>query len=275
MKNAPLCRVCGRPMTLIKNKMRIHDGYCFRCPRHKHVRMSIRVNSILYEKHIALSTFILMSYFWSLQIPVTYASKIAEVSLRTVISWYQTFRCICSKWIAENPIRIGGLNRSVQVDKTVIARKRINGELVPTQWIFGGIDTETKSCFLVRIRSCSTKKLMNLIETYIDPGSKILSFEVIDFSEVVSLPVKPGFTHENMSSRASFSVNPGTAGKDHLQNIEGLWVQLKGKFTKMGGVHSDSIESYLEEYMWRQMRGRTPTDAYNSIFEDIAHFFPL
>lgn len=271
MSTAPLCRMCGSPMSCIKRK--ISDGCIFRCSRHKNVVMSIRVNSILYEKHIGLSTFVLMVYFWALQIPVIQAALMADITQNTVVTWFQIFRCICSKWIQDNPIRIGGINQVIQVDEMSFANKRVNGKTVSTQWIFGGVDSVSKNCFLVHVRERSKEKLLKCIETYVEPGSKILSADGLDFSDVDSLPVKPGYAHETLSSSSKDFIDPVSG--ERLWNFNDLCLLLKEKFHKMGGVRLDALDSYLDEYMWRQKRGRNPVDAYNSIFEDIKLFFPM
>lgn len=259
-------------MELIKISDKTDDGFRFQCPAHKDITTSIRINSILYEKEVPLSSFILITYFWAMQIPISLVTTMADVSEEIAVSWYRFFRSICSKWIEENPIRIGGINEIVQIDETDIARKSRDGGLVPTKWLFGGVDVETKKCFLIRISDRSRKKLMNLIETFVEAGSRIRSFEDTDYSDVASLSVKPAYTYETMSHRANF-VDPTHGVRP--RNIENLWTRLKIKFVKMGGDISDSIDSYLDEYMWRQMKGKIPLDAYNGILADIAHFYPL
>lgn len=268
----PLCTDCSHSMELIKISDKTDDGFRFQCPAHKDITTSIRINSILYEKEVPLSSFILITYFWAMQIPISLVTTMADVSEEIAVSWYRFFRNICTKWIEENPIRIGGINQIVQIDETAIARKSRDGGLVPTKWLFGGVDVETKKCFLIRISDRSRKKLMNLIETFVEAGSRIRSFEDTDYSDVASLSVKPAYTYETMSHRANF-VDPTHGVRP--RNIENLWTRLKIKFVKMGGDISDSIDSYLDEYMWRQVKGKIPLDAYNGILADIAHFYPL
>ena len=56
----------------------------------------------------------------------------------------------------------------------------------------------------------------------------------------------------------------------HTQNIESYWNRVKTKFKRMKGVHETMLDSYLDEFMWRERHGRTPTLALNSLIRDIS-----
>lgn len=185
--------------------------------------------------------------------------------------WYRTFRDTCSKWIKVNPVRIGGLNQVVHLDEAPIARKSRDGRMIPTQWIFGGVDDQTKKCFLVRMLDHSRANFMKVIQTFVEPGSKIHSFEGLNFSDVTSLSVKPAYTHEVVAHRANF-VDP-SAEVQTPRNIESLWLRLKRKYPKVGGDESESIDNYIDEYMWRLINGQESVDAFNNLYRDMAFFY--
>jgi hypothetical protein len=54
-------------------------------------------------------------------------------------------------------------------------RKSKVGRMGNRQWIFGGIERESKKCFLEPVANRSSKTLMEIIRRRIRPGSRIIS----------------------------------------------------------------------------------------------------
>lgn len=267
-----LCRVCGGSMTAVKMADRLNDGICYRCPKHKAVRTSIRVNSILNGMHISLGRFILLVYFWALQIPLSQAQCMSGLNRSTVIAWYAKLRAICKSWLADHPPKLGGPGRVVQLDETVVARRKIHhGRMIPTKWLFGGIDSTSKECFLVHVRDRSEQTWLSLIQQFIEPGSVIHTDESSGNINIGTLPVKPPYIQVTVTHREHFNHPKDNVG---AQNIEGLWHSLRMKFKKTCGVPTESLDDYLEEFMWRQVHGKTAAQAYGSILNHIAMYFP-
>ena len=54
--------------------------------------------------------------------------------------------------ILRHPLRIGGPGHTVEIDELAFVCRKFNiGRVVSTQWVFGGIDSETKEGFLVAV----------------------------------------------------------------------------------------------------------------------------
>uniref|UniRef100_A0A914HGG1 Transposase n=1 Tax=Globodera rostochiensis TaxID=31243 RepID=A0A914HGG1_GLORO len=63
------------------------------------------------------------------------------LSNRTVIDWNNFLREICSQQLLNNPIRLGGVGRVVQIDESLMARRKYHrGHEVPERWVFGMYD---------------------------------------------------------------------------------------------------------------------------------------
>ena len=43
----------------------------------------------------------------------------------------------------------------------------------------------------------------------------------------------------------------------------------------MKGCHADTLHGYLDEFMWHEQRGKTASDAFTHIIEDIADQYPV
>ena len=56
----------------------------------------------------------------------------------------------------------------------------------------------------------------------------------------------------------------------HTQNIESYWNRVKRRFKHMKGVHQSMLDSYLDEFMWRERHGRSAATALASLCRDIA-----
>ena len=66
-----------------------------------------------------------------------------------VSKWYNTFRAALERYIEDCFQKIDGEGHEVQIDETVIAKRKYNrGRIVPQQWLFGAIDTVTNHCIL-------------------------------------------------------------------------------------------------------------------------------
>ena len=60
----------------------------------------------------------------------------------------------------------------MEIDESAFGKRKYNrGRLVKTQWVFGGIDIQTKKCFLVEVQNRNTDTLIPIIEQYILPGN--------------------------------------------------------------------------------------------------------
>ena len=61
----------------------------------------------------------------------------------------------------------------------------------------------------------------------------------------------------------------------HTQNIESYWNKRKIRFKAMKGCHANMLPSYIDEFMWRELRGKTASEAVSHIIEDIAQQYPV
>ena len=69
----------------------------------------------------------------------------------------------------ESSERIGGKGKTVQIDESKFGKRKYHrGHHVEGQWVFGGIDNESRKCFLVAVEKRDEATLL------IDPGTTIV-----------------------------------------------------------------------------------------------------
>jgi hypothetical protein len=270
--NPPCCADCGRTMTEVnQSSPRKTDEFLYRCPSHKGRKRTIRMNSFLENHNISLVDFIRLVYLWG------YRTNVASVSLQTghspttVVQWYSYFRDVCSHYLVERPNMIGGAGHIVEIDESVFSHRKYNrGRLIRERWVFGGIDTTTGMGFLRMVDERSAEVLLPILQEYIIPGTEIHSDGWRAYSGIAGIQVDPPYTHRVVNHNENF-VDPETRATTN--HVERMWCEAKKHFKAMNGTVDNMIPGYLDEFMWRQLRGRNPANAIQNMFEGIAFWY--
>ena len=151
--------------------------------------------------------------------------------------------------IDEHPLNINGYivkECFTQIPHLILQTHR--GRPPPDQvWVFGMCDTS--QCWHVR------------------PGTVIHSDEWAAYRRVQQ--INSVAQHSIINHSLHFV---DTASNTHTQDIGSYWNQVKRKFKRMKGVHSTMLESYLDEFMWREGHGRSASTA---LCQDINMCYPL
>ena len=72
--------------------------------------------------------------------------------------------------------KIGGPGKTVQIDESKVGKRKYHrGHKVEGQWVFGGIEEDTRKCFLVPVEDRSEATLLPIIREWIEPGTLIVS----------------------------------------------------------------------------------------------------
>ena len=120
---------------------------------------------------------------------------------------------------------------------------------------------------IVPDRSAAT--LLPIMQQHLRSGTIVHSDEWAAYRRVQQL--SPVATHGTVNHSLHF-VDPTTGV--HTQNVESYWNRVKGKFKRMKGVHESVLDSYMDEFMWRERHGSTASTAMASLFRDISLRYP-
>ena len=135
------------------------------------------------------------------------------ISTRTAVDWRSFSSEVTDHWFSHPP---GGPNIVVEIDETVICRRKYNrGRQVSSIWLFGGIERVSKKRFVVpltgdRGENRDRATLWPIIREYILPGSIIYSdcwkaYDGLDIPDLwEQFGVDPNYTHHTVNHSANF-----------------------------------------------------------------------
>jgi len=123
-------------------------------------------------------------------------------------------------------------------------RKYHRGHHVEGQWVFHGIESDSRKCFLVAVEKRDEATLLPTIGKWIEPGTVIIS----DCWKAYCNLEKYGYKHFTVNHSKVFL----NAAGQSTNKIEGHWRQAKAKMP-LFGVIKHYFSSYLAEFMWRYM----------------------
>ena len=149
-------------------------------------------------------------------------------------------------------------------------RKYNQGRLIPERWVFGGYDTTTKVGFFVFVQDRSAATLLPLIRRFVAPGSHICTDNWASYNHISEILVEPPYTHSTVNHSQNF-VNPETATTTN--HVEKMWCDCKRRLKQMNGTTSEMLPTHLDEFMWRQFRGKTVEMAFNNILDDMSRWY--
>jgi len=134
----------------------------------------------------------------------------AGVCEKVAIQWCQYLRDVCSKWLLDHPYKIGGPGLSVEIDESVISKRKYHrGRMVPERWIFDGYCCTSGRGFLELVPDRSAETLLPLVQKYIHPGSLILSDQWAAYNRISEIDVHPPYEHQTVNHSVHF-VDPVT-----------------------------------------------------------------
>lgn len=254
-RRCPL-RNCRRVMKLEKCEALAEYGW--RCPKDRKWR-SMLEGSYFENMHLTLQQIVVVIYAWAYDCTNQQINEFAKVTGHTSVDYANMLRELCSWKLLQQPILLGGPNRIVQIDESVIARRKFNvGRLVPPRWVFGAYDVETGVGYVQLVPDRSAATLLPIIANVVAPGSIIHSDCWRAYANVAQL----GYQHGMVNHSIEFVDN---ATGVHTNNVERYWALVKLKIKRVSGSSEALLPSYLDEFMWRERFGKTHADAFNNI----------
>lgn len=266
---APTCPEdgCGRTMS----RLRKQDRFVWRCPSHKNRNISCRAGTFLERQKMSNLQFLLICNAWADMETIEKAEEKTGLSEKTVLHWYQHFRDVCSRQLLSAKEKIGGNGLTVEVDGSVIVRRKFQGgKTVDERRVFGGICAETGQMFMSQVENLDEQTLLPILEANVAGGSIVHSKGLAVYSGIAALPANPPFQH-----RVAFDRFRKPEGGACLTRVQRMWCGVRAKLNRINDCCSSTLPSHLDEAMWRHKylgKGKRP---FHTILDHVAELYPV
>ncbi|XP_023216113.1 uncharacterized protein LOC111618774 [Centruroides sculpturatus] len=203
---------------------------------------------VLFFSHSHISLVTLWRFIFSLLVwkPPRQATlhRFLGLSNRTIVDWYSFYREVCVHDVSSQTEKLGGEGRVVEVDEAKIGRRKYNkGRIIEGQWIFGGIERESRKRFLVPVETRDSQTLLSVLKEWVLPGTTVIS----DCWKAYDCLQTEGFHHLTVNHKYNF-VDPQTGS--HTNTIERMWREVRANVPRYG-VRKEHMVGYLAEYLFK------------------------
>ena len=152
-------------------------------------------------------------------------------------------REVCEIMVYREAVPLGGFGKTVQIDESKVGKRKYNrGHRIEGQWMFGGIEEDSRNSFIIAVDRRNEDTLLPLIKFWIKPGTKIVS----DCWKAYTKLEENGYEHETVNHSKEYVNQNGY----HTNKIEGHWRQMKASLPTHGRRRFH-YHYYLAEFLWR------------------------
>lgn len=239
------CSFCASELSLVK-AMSVGDSFFLRCNLCKRKR-TIREGTVFGGSKLSLLEILKLVVYFCEEVSLKDTVRLLSNSKSTVVAWNLKFRKSCSRYLEATFNKVGGNGTEVQIDETVINKRKYNkGRLVREKWLFGAIDTVSKSFVLRNIPNRKAFTLSRVIKETIAEDTAVVSDMWPAYISLFSK--EPGYTHKTVNHSRHY-VDPVTGV--HTNLVENLWMRLKNKLRTKHLRCADNLQGYLDEFCFR------------------------
>jgi ISXO2-like transposase domain len=264
------CAVCD--VLMVEIHTTTTDGRIWRCSKqHCRKKLSIRARSFFAGSKLNLRNQVLFLHLWSKKYTSKQMVDDFGFTLPTIVDWSRYCRDI-ALWYIETIYEtkpIGGIGRTVEIDETLIVRRKYNrGRMLKQEWLFGGVERRTDgtwSFFLEFVPDRTAQTLTEIIMRRIEPGTIIISDGWPSYGGIKDL----GYGHQVINHSKNF-VDPNDPSIN-TQRIENFWMHLKRFLKSKGTNRAPHNWEYVCEFIFR----RIFSDTFTAMIHTIAQKYPL
>ena len=182
------------------------------------------------------------------------------ISRNTVVDWSSFCREVCVYWLGKCSQVLGCPGVVVEIDEAKFGKQKFNTDgVIDATWVFGGFERGSKNCFLVQVPSRGSDVLLDVIKTWIRPGTTVIS----DCWKAYDCLSTEGFVHQSVNHSMIF-VDPHSGA--HTQNIKRIWREVRGGIPRFGRT-KNHMAGYLAEFLFKRK--------YSAYTERIHAFFSM
>ena len=133
-------------------------------------------NSFFAESNLLIDEILKFTYWWSQDLNQNQIWTQLGLGASTSVDWDMFCRELCEVVIMNEGQPLGGYGKTVQIDESNIGkRKHHKGHCVEGQWVFGGIEQDSRKSFMFPVEKRDEDTLLPIIQHWIKPGTLIVS----------------------------------------------------------------------------------------------------
>lgn len=257
------CEKCGKECKLRK------DRYTFVCDRQRTNKKTKRVQRCAFSSSLLKGTFLgqthlspstallffniyLRKYFSQL-----YCIENLNLASHTVVKWRALCGGVCERWVKDKGA-IGGPGVIVEIGVEKFGKGSKNREReADGAWVFGGIERDGNSFFLVPVADREGDTLLPLCQKYLKEGTKVHSDGWRGYEGLEEL----GYDH--ITSKDS---------DIHTDHIERVWQDIRVWALK-AGQKEEHYERYFARYLFLHCHSDHRTVLHHFL-RQVAHCYP-
>lgn len=157
------------------------DGFVWECrkqiglKRHR-CQTSLREGSWFENANLTIEEVLKFTYWWCQDLSQWQIKQQLGLGSHTAVDWDMFCRELCEVALFKTREMIGGPGKVVQIDESKIGKRKYHrGHVVEGQWVFGGIEEDSRKCFIATVENRTEETLLELIKEWIAPGTIIVS----------------------------------------------------------------------------------------------------
>ena len=163
--------------------------------------MSIRTGSWFAQSKMTLEEILKYTYWWCQDLDQAQIRHKLGLATHTGVDWDSFCREVREITLMEESGSIGGEGKVAQIDESKFSKRKYHrGHHVEGQWVFGGIECDSRKSFLIPVDKRDEQTLLPIIQKWIKPGTTTIS----DCWKVYTNLEKCGYTHKTVNHSEEF-----------------------------------------------------------------------
>jgi hypothetical protein len=160
------CGHCNNMMKLVIPNER-SDSFKWECRRQmnrKQHRVEISIRKDSWFETSNLAEIVELTYWWCRGLSQEDIQHKVNISEHTAVDRDSFCRKTWEVTLFERANKIGGPGKTIQIDESKFGKRKYHrGHKLEGQWVFGGIEKESRRRFMVAVEKCAQEALLPLI----------------------------------------------------------------------------------------------------------------
>lgn len=246
VKDSLKCENCGNDCNIISERSK----YMFSCHRSVggrrcNFKRSLNKDTLFDKTKLSYIQVLAVAFCFSSGFNITQTSKRLNISKQTLVDLYKFFRevCIVAELNDQEIVQIGGENKIVEIGECKFGSCKSNhGWGLNNHWIYGAIEHNSENSFYVAVKNRNKETLLRLVESYIRPGTTVIS----DCWRSHDCLESEGFKKLMLNNSITFKCPESL----YKENNDGDWWPIKRTMPACE-VFEDHFAGYLAHHIWK------------------------